>query len=117
MRDPGALFKRNRPRLNRRALPRPNLQPTNFLNLKNIQAMQNKILFRAVSGTAITLLVYLFPGAALRAQEAMTTQGIQVTGAPVSTPHPTDDTRPKLEHIMREVDGTQITVTKKATVI
>ncbi len=44
-------------------------------------------------------------------------QGITVTGAPVSTPHPTDDTRPKLEHIMREVDGTQITVTKKATVI
>ena len=54
----------------------------------------------------------------LRAQEATASvQGITVTGAPVSTPHPTDDTRPKLEHIMREVDGTQITVTKKATVI
>jgi Fe(3+) dicitrate transport protein len=54
---------------------------------------------------------------ALRAQQSVTTQSIEVTGAPVATPHPHDDTRPKLEHIMREVDGTQITVTKKATVI
>jgi Fe(3+) dicitrate transport protein len=53
----------------------------------------------------------------LRAQEAVTTQTINVTGEPVATPHPHDDTRPKLEHIMREVSGTQITVTKKATVI
>ncbi len=53
----------------------------------------------------------------LHAQDAATTTRIEVIGAPVSTPHPTDDTRPKLEHIMREVDGTQITVTKKATVI
>jgi Fe(3+) dicitrate transport protein len=51
------------------------------------------------------------------AQTAVTTQSINVTGEPVATPHPQDDTRPKLEHIMREVDGTQITVTKKATVI
>jgi Fe(3+) dicitrate transport protein len=43
--------------------------------------------------------------------------GITVTGEPVATPHPHDDTRPKLEHIMREVSETQITVTKKATVI
>ena len=27
-----------------------------------------------------------------------------------------DDTRPKLDHIMREVDGTQITVTKKTSI-
>jgi Fe(3+) dicitrate transport protein len=52
-----------------------------------------------------------------KSQEAVTETRITVTAAPVSTPHPTDDTRPKLEHIMREVDGTQITVTKKATVI
>ena len=51
------------------------------------------------------------------AQEAVTTQTINVTGEPVATPHPHDDTRPKLEHIMREVSETQITVTKKATVI
>ncbi|MEY2497104.1 MAG: Fe(3+) dicitrate transport protein [Verrucomicrobiota bacterium] len=43
--------------------------------------------------------------------------GIVVTGEPLATPHPHDDTRPKLEHIMREVSGTQITVTKKATTI
>lgn len=53
----------------------------------------------------------------LSAQEAVTIQPINVTGAPVATPHPHDDTRPKLEHIMREVSETQITVTKKATVI
>jgi Fe(3+) dicitrate transport protein len=51
------------------------------------------------------------------AQDAFTTQGISVTGEPVATPHPHDDTRPKLEHIMREVSETQVTVTKKATVI
>jgi len=53
----------------------------------------------------------------LRAQQSVTTQTINVTGEPVATPHPHDDTRPKLEHIMREVSETQITVTKKATVI
>src|SRR6476659_576259 len=53
----------------------------------------------------------------VRAQEAVLTQTINVTGEPVATPHPHDDTRPKLEHIMREVAETQITVTKKATVI
>jgi Fe(3+) dicitrate transport protein len=53
----------------------------------------------------------------LHAQTAITTQEINVTGEPVATPHPHDDTRPKLEHIMREVTDTQITVTKKATVI
>ncbi|MEY2550986.1 MAG: Fe(3+) dicitrate transport protein [Verrucomicrobiota bacterium] len=53
----------------------------------------------------------------LRAQESVTTTTVNVTGDPVATPHPHDDTRPKLEHIMREVSETQITVTKKATVI
>jgi Fe(3+) dicitrate transport protein len=53
----------------------------------------------------------------LYAQQAATTTKIEVVGAPVATPHPHDDTRPKLEHIMREVSETQITVTKKATVI
>jgi Fe(3+) dicitrate transport protein len=53
----------------------------------------------------------------LQAQEATMEQAIVVTGEPVATPHPHDDTRPKLDHIMREVSGTQITVTKKATVI
>jgi Fe(3+) dicitrate transport protein len=65
----------------------------------------------------ITVLAYVMISPALRAQQAVTTQEINVTGQPVATPHPQDDTRPKLEHIMREVDGTQITVTKKASVI
>jgi Fe(3+) dicitrate transport protein len=68
----------------------------------------------ALFWTAFLTVAY---GATLRAQEAITTVTVLVTGDPVSTPHPHDDTRPKLEHIMREVSETQITVTKKATVI
>ena len=45
------------------------------------------------------------------------TSQIEVTGQPVPSPTPQDDTRPKLNHIMKEVSGTEITVTKKATVI
>ncbi len=51
--------------------------------------------------------------------EAVTSEAprIVVTGAEVATPHPHDDFRPKLDHIMREVSGAEITVTKKATAI
>jgi outer membrane receptor protein involved in Fe transport len=45
------------------------------------------------------------------------TQQLEVTGSLLPTPTPQDDTRPKLNHIMKEVSGTEITVTKKATVI
>ena len=82
--------------------------------------MHYHLLSRPVSRTLtslIALLAYVLISPALRAQEAVTTQTINVTGEPVATPHPHDDTRPKLEHIMREVSETQITVTKKATVI
>ena len=50
-------------------------------------------------------------------QQSVTTQTISVTAEPVATPHRHDDTPPKLEHSMREVNDTEITVTKKATVI
>jgi Fe(3+) dicitrate transport protein len=72
---------------------------------------------RRLLASVIALSACCLLNPALQAQQSITTQSIEVTGAPVSTPHPTDDTRPKLEHIMREVDGTQITVTKKASVI
>lgn len=65
----------------------------------------------------IAVLACLAINPSLHAQTAVTTQTINVTGEPVATPHPHDDTRPKLEHIMKEVSGTEITVTKKATVI
>ncbi|HEX8281673.1 MAG TPA: TonB-dependent receptor plug domain-containing protein, partial [Chthoniobacterales bacterium] len=43
---------------------------------------------------------------------------VEVTGSPVASPTPSqDDHRAKLNHIMREVEGTQITVTKKASTI
>jgi Fe(3+) dicitrate transport protein len=67
--------------------------------------------------TISALVAGLAAVSAVRAQQSVTTQTIEVTGEPVATPHPHDDTRPKLEHIMREVSETQITVTKKATVI
>ena len=43
-------------------------------------------------------------------------QRVEVVGQAIPSPTP-EDTWPKLNHIMREVSGTQITVTKKATVI
>ena len=48
--------------------------------------------------------------------QTATSQRVEVVGQPVPSPTP-EDTWPKLNHIMREVSGTQITVTKKATVI
>jgi Fe(3+) dicitrate transport protein len=46
---------------------------------------------------------------------AATAQGVVVTAAPAPTPW--DNWKEKRDHIMPEVSGTQITVTKKATVI
>jgi Fe(3+) dicitrate transport protein len=42
---------------------------------------------------------------------------VVVTGAPVASPTPYDNWKEKRDHLMPEVSGTQITVTKKATVI
>ena len=46
-----------------------------------------------------------------------TTTQLEITGQPVASPTPSDETRLKLDHIMKELSGTEITVTKKATVI
>ncbi|HKP02477.1 MAG TPA: TonB-dependent receptor plug domain-containing protein [Chthoniobacterales bacterium] len=79
--------------------------------------MHHKILSRSkgsLLASSLVLLACLALSPSLFAQD-VTSERIVVTAT--ATPHPHDDTRPKLEHIMREVDGTQITVTKKATVI
>ncbi len=68
----------------------------------------------------LAALFLLAAGAPLLAQTAARVpqaEQIEVQGEPLPSPNPQDDTRPKLDHIMREVEGTQITVTKKATVI
>ena len=55
-------------------------------------------------------------GAVANAQSQTTEeQTVVVTATPAPTPH--DDWKAKLDHIMSEVSGTEITVTKKATVI
>ena len=68
---------------------------------------------------ALGAACFLSFGYLARAQDAHVPQTaqIEVTGQPVPSPTPSDDTRPKLNHIMKEVAGTEITVTKKATVI
>ncbi len=45
------------------------------------------------------------------------TSQVTVTGEPVPSPTPNENWKAKLDHIMKEVSGEQITVTKKATVI
>jgi Fe(3+) dicitrate transport protein len=80
----------------------------------------NRFIFDLPLARLVAALAVSFAfSVSLHAQDAAstTTTRIEVIAEPVATPHPHDDTRPKLEHIMREVDGTQITVTKKATVI
>jgi hypothetical protein len=65
----------------------------------------------------LAILILLFvtrqPGTAQTAEAGQVT----VTGEPVPTPTPHDNWREMRQHIMPEVSGTQITVTKKATVI
>jgi Fe(3+) dicitrate transport protein len=63
-----------------------------------------------------TLVVILFIRRPIAAQTAETA-GVVVTGEPVATPTPYDNFREMRQHIMPEVSGTQITVTKKATII
>jgi len=65
---------------------------------------------------SLSLVIATLTGSALIAG-LTTVPAFAQEAEPVATPHPHDDTRPKLEHIMREVSETQITVTKKATVI
>ena len=73
--------------------------------------------FRPVRGIGAALASIVFALPFLLRAEEMPEARIIVTAESVATPHPHDDTRPKLEHIMREVSETQVTVTKKATVI
>jgi TonB-dependent Receptor Plug Domain len=61
----------------------------------------------------ILLLVARQPSNAQTAEAGQVT----VTGEPIPTPTPHDNWREMRQHIMPEVSGTEITVTKKATVI
>ena len=60
--------------------------------------------------------IFSCPNSGLAQTQTTVSQTVEVVGQPVPSPTP-EDTWPKLNHIMREVSGTQITVTKKATVI
>ena len=67
---------------------------------------------------AILILVFTARHSS-KAQTAQTAQAerVTVTGEAIPTPTPHDNWREMRQHIMPEVSGTQITVTKKATVI
>src|SRR5664279_848992 len=81
--------------------------------------MNSTFYFRLVRRTTSSLaglLACFALSPSSHAQTESTQNRVVVTARPIDSPTP-DDTRPKLEHIMKEVSGTQITVTKKATVI
>jgi Fe(3+) dicitrate transport protein len=66
----------------------------------------------------LALFACLLISSSVQAQTSTTENQVVVTARPLESPTPNpDDTRPKLEHIMKEVSGTEITVTKKASVI
>src|SRR6516165_1967414 len=63
-----------------------------------------------------TLVIFLCIRQPVPAQSVQA-PGVVVTGEAVATPTPHDNFREMRQHIMPEVAGTEITVTKKATVI
>ena len=63
-----------------------------------------------------TLVLLLFIRRPVAAQ-TVEAPGVVVTGEAVATPTPHDNFRELRQHLMPEVAGTEITVTKKATVI
>ena len=66
----------------------------------------------------VTMAVISLVAIAQSSRGQSTESRVLVTGEAINSPTPSpDDTRPKLEHIMKEVSGTEITVTKKASVI
>ncbi len=66
---------------------------------------------------ALALAVANCPGANARAQDAPDTQSrTELPKVEVHEHRSPDDTRPKLQHIMKEVDGPLITVTKKTSI-
>src|SRR5215475_3116746 len=70
------------------------------------------------SGFALVIATaFLVPRNVWAQTQATVSERVEVVGHPVASPTPHDDWKAKLDHIMSEVSGTQITVTKKATVI
>lgn len=73
---------------------------------------------RGVTAIIASGIIFCLAVAPVIHGQNVTSSRVIVTGENVPSPTPNpDDTRPKLEHLMKEVSGTQITVTKKATVI
>src|SRR5262245_28869265 len=65
----------------------------------------------------VAAVIFCFATAAQTRGQSSTESRIVVTGQPINSPTPNpDDYKAKLDDIMKEVSGTQITVTKKATV-
>jgi Fe(3+) dicitrate transport protein len=71
---------------------------------------------RLVVAWAFVIIATFATSSWVQAQTTTVSETVEVVGRPVPSPSP-EDTWPKLKHIMREVSDTQITVTKKASVI
>jgi Fe(3+) dicitrate transport protein len=81
----------------------------------------SSIRFQSLSAcrSFVALAILLVSLAAKQPSDAQTAEAgrITVTGEPVATPTPHDNFREMRQHIMPEVSGTEIIVTKKATII
>ncbi|MFZ0915510.1 MAG: TonB-dependent receptor plug domain-containing protein, partial [Candidatus Udaeobacter sp.] len=67
--------------------------------------------------TVLSVLILFFTARYPSTAQTVEAPGVTVTGAPVPTPTPHDNFREMRQHIMPEVSGTKITLTKKATII
>ncbi|MGA7275059.1 MAG: TonB-dependent receptor plug domain-containing protein, partial [Candidatus Udaeobacter sp.] len=67
--------------------------------------------------TVLSVLILVFTARHPSTAQTVQAPAVTVTGAPVPTPTPHDNWREMRQHIMPEVSGAKITVTKKATII
>src|SRR6476620_7898899 len=85
------------------------------------RSFRSHSLNRTLAAFLTTALACLALGQSVKAQtdapRVPETPRIDVNGQAVASPTPHDDTKLKLDHIMKEVAGTEITVTKKTNVI
>ena len=90
-----------------------------FRKHRRTQGSSTRFQSLSVCRSFVALAVLFVSLAAKPPSDAQTAEAgrITVTAEPVASPTPHDNFREMRQHIMPEVSGTEITVTKKATVI